>query len=168
MVTTDPIAFSHPRYRAGVELGRGAQGAVLEVFDREEPERRLVAKLYRPGLLAETSLRNEFALLARMRVPGLVRAHDLGRNALDDAPFLVEDRIDGPDALHWVQELRPQRVERLVRVLVGTARSLAALHEAGFLHGDLKPEHVRIAGELPVLLDLGAATEAAAQARVAT
>src|SRR5262245_47814431 len=130
MSSSTPIAFAHARYRAGAELGRGAQGAVFEVQDRDDPSRALVAKLYRGDLLAEASLRSEFALLARMRVPGLVRAHDLGRNELDGAPFLVEDRIDGPDALSWVQQARAQRVERLLYVLVSCARSLAALHEA--------------------------------------
>lgn len=168
MVTTEQIAFAHPRYRRGPVLGRGAQGVVLQVQDCEDPQRPLVAKLYRPGLLAEAQLRAEFALLARMRVPGLVRAHDLGVCEADGAPFLVEDRIDGPDALSWVQASEPLRVQRLLRVLVGAARGLAALHEAGFLHGDLKPAHVRIAGERPVLLDLGAATEAVAHARVCT
>jgi serine/threonine protein kinase len=162
VTTTEPMPFAHPRYRAGALLGRGAQGAVIEVQDCEDPRRPLVAKLYHRGLLAETSLRAEFALLARMRAPGLVRARDLGTSTLDGAPFLVEDRIDGPDALSWVQSAPELRVPRLVRVLTGSARALAALHEAGFLHGDLKPAHVRIAGERPVLLDLGAATAAVA------
>jgi DNA-binding NtrC family response regulator/tetratricopeptide (TPR) repeat protein len=162
MVTEQAIAFRHPRYEAGPELGRGLQGAVLRVRDREDPERALVAKVYRAGVLSEEALRGEFALLARLRAPCLVRAHDLGRNELDGAPFLVEDLIDGPDACAWLQESTEARAQRLRQLLAGTARALAALHEAGFLHGDLKPAHVRIERGSPVLLDLGAASRWAA------
>jgi serine/threonine protein kinase len=37
-----------------------------------------------------------------------------------------------------------------------TAEALAALHRAGFVHGDVKPDNIRVAGDgLAILLDLG-------------
>src|SRR5262249_32951416 len=51
------------------------------------------------------------------------------------------------------------------RVVIGVASTLAALHEAGFAHGDLKPAHVRVVArggdEATMLLDLGAAVSRA-------
>src|SRR4051812_34656562 len=93
-----PARFSHPRYAAGEELGRGAQGVVVRAVDREAPARPLVAKIWRGGAFREQALLGEFALLARTNIPGLVRAHDLARCARTGAPFLIEDFIDGPDA----------------------------------------------------------------------
>jgi DNA-binding NtrC family response regulator/tetratricopeptide (TPR) repeat protein len=157
-----PPAFLHPRYEAGEELGRGAQGVVVRAVDREAPEARRVAKVLRAGAFREASLAGEFALLARAHLPGLARAHDLARCTRTGAPFLVEDFVDGPEADAWVGAAEgPARAARLARVLDDVATTLALLHDAGFVHGDLKPAHVRVVraegGPRAVLLDLGAA-----------
>jgi len=154
--------LTHARYLPGPILGRGGQGVVGRVVDREAPDRALVAKVWRPGAFREEALYGEFALLARLRVPGVVRAHDLGRDERSGAPFFVEELVPGDDAGTWVSAAPLcDRAGRLVGVLRDVARALAALHGAGFLHSDLKPAHVRMrpargGGEEAVLLDLGA------------
>jgi transcriptional regulator with AAA-type ATPase domain len=159
---TRPAAFEHARYEAGDELGRGAQGVVVRVVDREVPGRGLVAKVWRGDAFRAQALLGEYALLSRARIPGLVRAHDLARCARTGAVFLVEDFVDGPEAAAWVDEAATTaRAGRLMAIVTGVAATLALLHDAGFSHGDLKPVHVRVVGEgaaaRPVLLDLGAA-----------
>ena len=155
--------FVFDRYVAGEPLGRGAQGIVLRVVDREDPGRALTAKVFRPGAFEPSALVGEFALLARLRLPGIVRAHDLGHEVRTGAPFLVEDFVPGLDAATWVRSAKDDadRNRRLADLCAGVAASLAALHDAGFLHGDLKPAHVRMRPDperpRPVLLDLGAA-----------
>ncbi|WP_437665412.1 sigma 54-interacting transcriptional regulator [Sorangium sp. So ce1182] len=158
---------AHARYEPGEILGQGAQGVVGRVIDREARGRELVAKVFREGAFREDTLLGEFALLARLRVPGVVRAHDLGRDERTGAPFLVEEYVAGDDAAAWVQEgPAAERPARLARVLGGVARTLAALHDAGFVHSDLKPAHVRMrplggGSAEAVLLDLGAAVSRA-------
>ncbi|XXT23878.1 sigma 54-interacting transcriptional regulator [Sorangium sp. So ce429] len=154
---------AHARYEPGEILGQGAQGVVGRVIDREARGRELVAKVFRQGAFREDTLLGEFALLARLRISGVVRAHDLGRDERTGAPFLVEEYVAGDDAAAWVQGApAAERPSLLARVLGGVARTLAALHDAGFVHSDLKPAHVRMRplGEgsaEAVLLDLGAA-----------
>ncbi|MGK3971511.1 sigma 54-interacting transcriptional regulator [Sorangium sp. So ce118] len=158
---------AHARYEPGEILGQGAQGVVGRVIDREARGRELVAKVFRQGAFREDTLLGEFALLARLRVHGVVRAHDLGRDERTGAPFLVEEYVAGDDAAAWVQEgPAAERPARLARVLGGVARTLAALHDAGFVHSDLKPAHVRMrplggGSAEAVLLDLGAAVSRA-------
>jgi DNA-binding NtrC family response regulator/tetratricopeptide (TPR) repeat protein len=154
--------FAHPRYLPGPELGRGAQGVVVRVHDREAPGRALVAKVWLDGAFREQALLGEFALLARARIPGMVRAHDLARCARSGAPFLIEDFVDGPEALDFLTASpAASRGGRLLHLLADLAGTLALLHESGFVHGDLKPAHVRVidAERAPraMLLDLGAA-----------
>ena len=169
-----PAAFEHPRYAAGVELGRGAQGVVVRVVDREEEGRALVAKVWRgEALFREQALLGEYALLARARIPGLTRAHDLARCTRSGARFLVEDFADGPEAAAWVDAAAPgARAARLLAILSGVLATLAQLHDAGFSHGDLKPAHVRVVGmgaaARSVLLDLGAAVGRARDPLAAT
>ena len=161
--TAEPTLV-HRRYASGALLGRGAQGVVLRVVDREAPTRSLVAKVWRPGAFDEAALAGEFALLARVRAAELVRAHDFGRDEATGAPFLVEDFVDGDDATEYVAGVAPaKRNARLLAVVVDVARALAALHDAGFVHGDLKPAHVKMARATgrAVVLDLGAAVTCA-------
>jgi DNA-binding NtrC family response regulator/tetratricopeptide (TPR) repeat protein len=152
--------LEHPRYEPGEELGRGGQGMVLGVVDREAPDVALVAKVFAPREgLYEDALAAEFAVLARARIPGLARAHDLARCTRTGAPFLVEERVDGPDAAAWVGApglAGPVRAARLAKLVADVAATLSQLHDAGFAHGDLKPAHARVAARV-VLLDLGAA-----------
>ena len=161
-----PTLLQHHRYDAGERLGQGSQGFVLRVVDRESPSRPLVAKIWHARGFAPGLLEGEFALLSRLRIAGLARAYDFGHDEQSGAPFLVEDFVEGPDGAHWIAaEKDPRRRrQRLSRLLAEVASTLAALHEAGFVHGDLKPAHVRIADRGPIkLLDLGAAVARSAE-----
>jgi serine/threonine-protein kinase PknK len=147
-------AIDHARYTCGDLLGEGAQGIVVRVVDRERPAFPLVAKITTAGSAATAAhLEGEFALLARLRVPGLVRVHDFARDTRG-VPFLVEDFVAGDEPGAWVA----QNPGRFVTLAAGLAETLAALHEAGFVHGDVKPANVRVPPNArPILLDLGAA-----------
>ncbi|HKO52913.1 MAG TPA: sigma 54-interacting transcriptional regulator [Polyangiaceae bacterium] len=150
--------LEHPRYEPGPVLGRGGQGVVLRVRDREAPERPLVAKLWLSGTFEPAVLSAEFALLRRLDIRGLVRAHDLGRDQRTGAPFLVEDFVEGDTAHAFIAAAPERRVARLAYVICEVAATLASLHDAAFVHGDLKPEHVRVtADERVLVLDLGSA-----------
>ena len=146
--------IDHARYACAELLGEGAQGVVVRVIDRERPELPLVAKITSArGAGTAAHLEGEFALLARLRVPGLVRVHDFAHDS-SGVPFLVEDFVEGEAPGAWVSG----NVARLVSLAAGLAETLAALHEAGFVHGDVKPANVRVpANGRPILLDLGAA-----------
>lgn len=149
------VAIDHARYSSGEVLGEGAQGFAVRVIDRERPQLPLVAKVSRPSGSVATAahLEGEFALLARLRVPGLVRVHDFARDA-GGVPFLVEDFVEGEEPAVWID----RRAARFVALAADLAETLAGLHEAGFVHGDVKPANIRVpASGRAVLLDLGAA-----------
>ena len=150
--------LTHARYRASDLLGKGSQGVVFRVRDLEDPSRDLVAKMWTAGLDG-AGIRGEFALLANSRIPGMVRAHDLAKDEITGHSFIVEDHIAGVDASEWLQ-LAPahERNHRLGILLAEVAATLSALHDVGFVHGDLKPAHVRFAKSgRATLVDLGSA-----------
>src|SRR5512138_2496256 len=116
----------HQRYEAGALLGRGAQGFVLRVIDREARELPLVAKVWRAGHFDESALLAEFGLLRRLQIAGLARAHDFGRDEQSGAPFLVEDFVDGATAHDFVSSEVNARPARLLTVLSEVAATLSA------------------------------------------
>lgn len=149
--------IDHPRYEAAEVLGEGAQGSVVRVIDRERPHAKLVAKVLRTSA-PEHRLAGEFALLSRLRIPGLVRVHDFARDAAG-RPFFVEDLALGVDPLAAVKGRAPA----LARLVAELGETLAAIHDAGFVHGDVKPANVRVREDgdgRAMLLDLGAAIAA--------
>ncbi|HJL35047.1 MAG TPA: serine/threonine-protein kinase, partial [Polyangiaceae bacterium LLY-WYZ-15_(1-7)] len=154
------------RYHYLRELGRGASGRVLLASDGVDGPRRalkLVPAAAAGHLLAELDV------LTRVAHPGLARVHELLR--LDQgvgAPFhlaagsavLVEEHVEGRTALAFVERWpvgERARRQGVLRILAEVGRALAALHDAGLLHGDVKPENVLVGGERVVLVDLGLA-----------
>ncbi len=71
--------------------------------------------------------------------------------------FLVMEFVDGV-SLH---EERPERMDQLVDVFRQTAHGLAQMHDAGFVHADMKPHNVIVApdfnggGLTAKVIDLG-------------
>jgi tetratricopeptide (TPR) repeat protein len=117
-------------------------------------------KRLRPELRADPAACTAFAAEAEhgalVRHPSLVRVFGAAEDA--DGPLLVLSYVAGPslaDRLVREGAIPEQQVRRIGAELAG---ALAALHAAGIVHGDLKPENVRLDAEgRAVLLDLGLA-----------
>jgi serine/threonine protein kinase len=70
--------------------------------------------------------------------------------------FLVLEQLAGESLRRRLRRDYRLDVPTALWVARQTAEALAALHRAGFVHGDVKPDNVRLAGDgRAVLLDLG-------------
>ncbi len=149
-------------------LGRGAQGIVYEARDaeggrlaalkvlREAPEPSAGAETS-PGLAGAETLRREAAILAALDHPNLVSAR--GLESIDGRAVLVLEPIDGlclADRLSQAE--RPITEDELFVLLLGLAEALKAVHQAGYLHRDIKPGNVYLRDDAsPILIDFSAA-----------
>ena len=139
------------RYRLGERLGKGGMGAVYEATDTETGDavavKTILDELAGDGDCLER-LRREAVAASALDHPGIVRVRD----ASDDPPFIVMDRLDGEP---WPPgPVPPDRARSLVADVLD---ALTAAHEAGIVHRDLKPSNVLIVDGRPVLLDFGVA-----------
>ncbi len=139
------------------EIGRGGMGVVYEV--ERDGERRALKRLGVAALMqrhAQQRFQREARSLMRLRHPGVVTVHEVG--AADGLPFLVMDLVEG-QSLAGMGPLVWRRAVELCRDL---GRGLAAVHEAGMCHRDLKPQNVLVGGDgQPVLVDFGLVHDAA-------
>ncbi len=70
--------------------------------------------------------------------------------------FLVMEQLPGEPLRRRLRRDYRLDVPTALWVARQTAEALAALHRAGFVHGDVKPDNIRLAGDgRAVLLDLG-------------
>jgi hypothetical protein len=161
------------RYRLVREIGRGASGAVYVAQD-EALDRALALKILHPHARGRGELRarawNEARVAAGIRHPGVVAIYDLD----EERQLLAMELCEGGP-------LRDLLLRGPVDVDVALARAaelcatLAAVHQRGVVHGDVKPANLlfrgtprdgdlvlgdfgvaRLTGDKPILDDRGA------------
>jgi hypothetical protein len=104
---------------------------------------------------------------AARRVPPLCTARIVDAGFENRYPYLVSEFIPGPSLAEVATAEGPLAGARLLALAVGCATGLAAIHQAGLVHGHLRPETVVLTQDGPCLINFsvtppyGAATPAA-------
>lgn len=149
-------------YRLGAPIGVGGTGVVLEAT-RLADDSSVVVKVLRPQFAGhadlERRLRREAEVYERVRHPGLVPVLDVGMLE-DGSPYLVMQRMRSESLLRFVRRQGLLSADEAAVLMVRLASILHSVHHGGYVHRDIKPEHVlmdRLAdGSLHVsLLDFG-------------
>ena len=152
-MTTGKLA---KRYNPVRSLGEGAMGIVWLVDDLVE-RRQVALKAIGRARGGEDRVRTalafkqEFRLMTRLRHPNCCGVYDYG--VLEDgAPFFTMEVVPG----HGLDELLPLDPATLRDVLAQLLRALGHVHDLGLVHGDVKPQNVRVTPEgLVKLMDYG-------------
>jgi hypothetical protein len=161
--TAERAASRLPAVAIAGELGSGASGRVwrgvlLEPFEEWPRGSEVAVKVLRPELARDPAARRAFQLeaeaLLSVRDPGLVRALAAGED--ERGPFLVMQLVPGETLREALARRGPFPEPQLRGIAAQLAGGLASLHAAGYVHGDVKPENMRLDSRgRAVLLDLG-------------
>ncbi len=136
-------------------------GDVYSAWD-EELRRRVALKLIRPrpGADVHAQVLAEARALARLRHPHVVAVHDVGQEGR--FVFVAMALLDGLDLRAWSARAQPDAAATL-SVMLQCAQGLAAAHEAGLVHHDVKPSNIvveaRESGPWASLIDFGLAAD---------
>lgn len=145
-------------YRVVEKIGQGSMGVVYRAHDLRL-ERDVALKLLPHGALADSAarkrFRNEALALARLNHPNICSVFDF--DTVDDTDFLVMEFVPGVslhDRLHGGSPMLAEVIPLGLQLAAG----LAAAHEQGVLHRDLKPGNLRVTPEGRLkILDFGLA-----------
>ncbi|MFC9972292.1 bifunctional serine/threonine-protein kinase/ABC transporter substrate-binding protein [Spirillospora sp. NPDC127200] len=157
----DPLLADDPARVGDYELlGRLGDGGQGSVYLGRGPEGREVAvKLLHARLSRDAQARSRFVreLEVAERVSGFCTAQVLDADIDGDRPYIVSEFVDGPSLAELVRDQGPLDAPALLRLAIGTATALAAIHRAGIVHRDFKPPNVLIGQGGPRVIDFGIA-----------
>ena len=152
-------------YQIVAPLGAGGMGEVYRARDARLG-RDVALKILPPELAADPSRKARFDFEARaagaLNHPNLVAVYDIGSEG--DVSYIVSELIEG-ESLRELSARGPVPPRKTVDIAIQIAEGLAAAHNGGLVHRDLKPDNVMIAGSTSALpsqakiLDFGLARQ---------
>lgn len=155
------------RYYVLQELGVAEMGTVYRAADRRI-KREVALKVVPPDLTGHPAARRrmveEAEAYARIESPNVVRVFDV----FDEGALLiiVLELVTGGD-LTTVARGSGINESEAVRLCRGILGGLQALHEAGLVHRDIKPNNIFLtASGVPKVTDLGVGRDSQARERV--
>ncbi len=155
---TSLIGQTVSHYRIIAKIGAGGMGEVYRAHD-EQLDRDVALKVLPAGTLADEAsrklFRKEALALAKLNHPNIETVHEF--SSQEGVDFLVMELISGLSLTQKLQEGSLPEGE-IVRLGIQFAEGLAAAHEQGVVHRDLKPGNLMVtSGGRLKILDFGLA-----------
>ncbi|MDI2130532.1 serine/threonine-protein kinase [Yinghuangia seranimata] len=133
------------RYELAKRLGRGGMGEVWAGRDRTL-RRDVAVKVLDLAGAASADLAKRFereaVAAAQINHPNVVALHDFGVH--EGAFFLVMEKVEGATLTEHIAGEAPMSLARALAIAEGICVALAAAHQAGVIHYDIKPHNVML------------------------
>jgi len=138
-----PVAGRYGEYEVISPIARGGMGGVYLAAHAVTGE-RVALKVLDPHLASHPDLASrlfsEHRYASATRHPGLLEIRAAHRSA-DGVPYLVMEHLTG-QTLGEIAEERRVSLPEIIGISAQVASALAALHEAGVMHCDVKHDNV--------------------------
>ncbi len=152
------------RYRVEARIGTGGFGVVYRAT-HDGLKRPVAIKVFRPTSGNDSGeglsrFEREGVSACRVNHPNAISILDSGISPAG-SPYIVMELLEGSSLADEIAERGPVSVERAAAICAPVCDALAAAHDAGIVHRDVKPENVFLHrtrdGETVKVLDFGLA-----------
>jgi serine/threonine-protein kinase len=134
------------RYDIQSILGMGGMGIVYKAHDRDLDDVVAIKTLRSDSLSADPSLldrfKSEIRLARRITHPNVLRTHDLGET--NGLRYLSMEFVKGITLKGMVEQDQLIPTPVALRIAKQICAGLAAAHEVGVIHRDIKPQNIII------------------------
>ncbi len=153
------------RYRVGRRVARGGMATVYEAVDLRL-DRVCALKVMHAGLGDDDDFAGRFVRearsAARLSHPNVVAVFDQGDD--DGTLFLAMEYVAGHTLRDMIRKEAPMPAAKALALIDPVLSALAAAHQAGMIHRDVKPENVLLADDGRVkVADFGLARAVSAE-----
>ena len=130
-------------YEVSGVVGSGGMGVVLKGYDRPL-DRTVAIKVMAPYLASSGAARQRFAREARAAAavlhPNVIAIYGVSSDA--ELPFLVMPYVGGESLQSRLDKTGPLPVSDILEIGLQIAAGLAAAHDLGLVHRDIKPGNI--------------------------
>lgn len=163
------------RYHILRKLGEGGMGRVY-LAEHVKMGRKSALKVLHPGMVknidAITRFNREAANASRISHTNVAAVYDFGETP-EGLIYLAMEYVEGVPLTAIVAENGPLPPHRAAEIVRQTGEALAAAHDVGLVHRDLKPDNILIAktrdgGDLVKVVDFGIAKAAGNESQKVT
>lgn len=123
------------QYRVIKKIGSGATAAVFKVTDVEICKHRVMKIVKRKD--SEKSLRREIHALKTLVHPNVIKAYDIIDCDQASVVILVQELAEWGSLLGVILPMQETKA-----CAIGCIRALKHVHDAGLIHGDIKPANI--------------------------
>jgi eukaryotic-like serine/threonine-protein kinase len=149
-------------------IGQGAMADIHLAHDQRDGRKVALKWLvcaHRDNTAYRERLRIEAELLAQVKHPNVIQLYDCGV-APDGLPYLVMEALQGETLHEYISRRGAMPAHEALPLVMQLGRALQAVHDAGLIHGDVKPHNIFLCGELDKpesikLIDFGFAQSSA-------
>ncbi len=137
-------------YRVDAVIAEGGMGRVYEARHTRLPGRVFAVKILHRALATDAEVvsrfRREAEIADAIEHPNVLRIYDVHATG-DGVPFIVSERLVGEDLGQRLEREGRMSIVDTVQVLRQVCDVLAAVHERGVIHRDLKPNNLFLVGD---------------------
>ena len=161
------------RYLILDSIGQGAMADVHLARDQRDGREVAIKWLVRSRRNDSTfrdKLRFEAELLAKVKHENVIEQFDHGVTA-DGLPYIVLEALKGESLHEYIARRGAMPVAQALPLMMQLGQALQAVHDAGLIHGDVKPHNIFLCGPLDQphtvkLIDFGFAQMSATETPV--
>lgn len=165
MNSSAPIKVVAGRYQLERILGVGGMAVVFRAFDRlaahfNHPFPYVALKMFKDEFAGFTDasylLYSEYALLATLNHPNIVRSFQFDIDAVTERAFLTLEFLKGMTLDQWlVENPLGTSLSKITPMLLEIIDAVNYSHQHNIVHGDLKPSNIMLTQKGCVLFDFG-------------